>query len=596
MRIKNRLRFSFLLALAAATAISTAAFAGCENGHTWGEWVSVGSGSTRGSERTCSVCGKKEKTMIGTAATLERIDATCTEPAYDVYCEDGVEMDRREVGPPLGHDWGEWVQVGSGADRGAERVCGRCGEKERTMIGTAATLERIDATCTEPAYDVYCEDGVEMDRREVGPALGHDWGEWVQVGSGADRGAERTCGRCGEKERTFIGTAARLERIDATCTEPAYEIYYEDDVETGRNEIGPALGHDWGEWTDDGNGACVRVCARCGETESDSSETELGPAICKYVEDATCTEPEYEVYYENGIETMRIESSPALGHDWGEWKNDPYLCASVGYDRRRVCERCGAEQTEHVGTGKHDLETVHENYENRCVQDWETIEKCKSCGLTLSAVVNYPIGHSFGDWTVSKKATVFEKGESARTCRNCGKTETKSVAKLKAKVSLNVSSATRAVGQVLALKATGLAEGDSVAGWSSSAPSTVSVSNSGKATPKRAGTAYVTVRTKAGAMAQCRVTVKSGTVRTTSLSISGLRVKNGAATLKKGKRIILSAFRKPTNSTQPVTWKSSNPKVASVSNGKVTGLSAGKAMITAVSGTKTAAVVVTVTG
>lgn len=528
MRTKRRISSAFLIAAVFAAAVSTTAFAGCENGHSWGEWTPTGSGSTRGEVRTCSACGETERTMIGTAAKLLAFDATCTEPAYEVYYEDDVEISRRETGPALGHDWGEWVSVGTGVDRGEERVCRRCGKKEETKIGTAIMKVVTDASCLEPSYEIIVEDGVEIERKEVSPALGHEFGEW----------------------------------------------------------------------TDAGNGAEKRACVRCGFEEAREKETEkeLGPAICKEIEEATCETPEYEVTYENGTETKRVETAPALGHEWSEWKNDPYLCASVGYDRRRICGRCGATQTEHVGTGKHNLEKVYENYENRCTESWYAVEKCRSCGQELSALVYNPTGHSFVNWTVRRKATVFEKGESVRTCGICGKIERKTSAKLKPRVSLNVTSATRTQGKVLALKATGLAKGDSIAGWTSSSPSVASVSNAGRVTAKREGTAYVMVRTKAGATAQCRLTVKSKTVRTTGLTVSGLGVRNGKATIRKGRRLVLSAVRKPRSSTQPVTWKSSNPKVASVTDGKVLGTAEGKALITAASGTKTVAVLVTVTG
>ena len=39
-------------------------------------------------------------------------------------------------------------------------------------------------------------------------------------------------------------------------------------------------------------------------------------------------------------------------------------------------------------------------------------------------------GHSFGDWTVSKEATVEEEGEEKRVCSDCGEEETRTIDKL----------------------------------------------------------------------------------------------------------------------------------------------------------------------
>ena len=39
-------------------------------------------------------------------------------------------------------------------------------------------------------------------------------------------------------------------------------------------------------------------------------------------------------------------------------------------------------------------------------------------------------GHSYGEWTVSKAATVEAEGEEKRVCSGCGKEETRPIAKL----------------------------------------------------------------------------------------------------------------------------------------------------------------------
>ena len=39
-------------------------------------------------------------------------------------------------------------------------------------------------------------------------------------------------------------------------------------------------------------------------------------------------------------------------------------------------------------------------------------------------------GHSFGDWTVSKEATVEAEGEEKRVCSGCGEEETRTIDKL----------------------------------------------------------------------------------------------------------------------------------------------------------------------
>ncbi|MBP3884261.1 MAG: hypothetical protein J6D54_04910 [Olsenella sp.] len=71
----------------------------------------------------------------------------------------------------------------------------------------------------------------------------------------------------------------RTEQVDPTCTRAGTKAYWTcgecgktfSDAE-GKNEIGapeevPALGHDWGEWSD-ADGKATHVCRRCGEAET----------------------------------------------------------------------------------------------------------------------------------------------------------------------------------------------------------------------------------------------------------------------------------------------------------------------------------------
>lgn len=51
---------------------------------------------------------------------------------------------------------------------------------------------------------------------------------------------------------------------------------------------------------------------------------------------------------------------------------------------------------------------------------------CKVCGYTEGT----SLGHSFGEWAITKESTLTEKGEEARTCTRCGLQETRSMERL----------------------------------------------------------------------------------------------------------------------------------------------------------------------
>ena len=128
--------------------------------------------------------------------------------------------------------------------------------------------------------------------------------------------------------------------------------------------------------------------------------------------------------------------------------------------------------------------------------------------------------------------------------------------------------------------------------WMSSNSSVASVAD-GKVTALKPGKATITVKTDdGGKTATCEVTVNAKVYPVESVSLD-----RTSAELTEGDEITLTATVKPDNATNKgVSWKSSDPSVASVSEGKVTALKPGKATITVKTddGGKTATCEVTV--
>ena len=131
--------------------------------------------------------------------------------------------------------------------------------------------------------------------------------------------------------------------------------------------------------------------------------------------------------------------------------------------------------------------------------------------------------------------------------------------------------------------------------WKSDKPEIATVDANGKVTGVKAGEATITVTTEDGSKtATCKVTVKAATI-----AVTGVTLNKTATSLLVGGSETLTATVAPANATnKKLTWKSSNPAVASVdANGKVTGVAAGEATITVTTedGAKTATCKVTVT-
>ena len=146
------------------------------------------------------------------------------------------------------------------------------------------------------------------------------------------------------------------------------------------------------------------------------------------------------------------------------------------------------------------------------------------------------------------------------------------------KISLNVTSLPmQAKKSTKALKVTSLQAGDSVKVWKSSNSKVVKVDRrTGKLTALKKGTAVITVTSRKGAKASCKIKVQKGKVATKKI-----KLKKTCVELKKGKCFSIKYTRTPLTANDKVTYKTSNKKVATVSaSGKVKAKKKGKATIT----------------
>ncbi len=168
--------------------------------------------------------------------------------------------------------------------------------------------------------------------------------------------------------------------------------------------------------------------------------------------------------------------------------------------------------------------------------------------------------------TVSNGKLIAKKAGTAiitvTSADGSGKSASCTVAVVKPTVSYNLKSMKLQVKtSTNLLKAGGLKSGDSIASYATSIAKVVKVSKSGKLTATgKTGTATVTVKTKYGATATCKITVQKGVVVTKSLSVNKTKV-----TVKKGKTFQLEVTRNPINATDRVSYQSSNSKIATVS-------------------------------
>ena len=169
--------------------------------------------------------------VVGAAAPVEHVHdyvldesastpATCTAPGANVYvCQSTVGTcdapTYSEVVPATGHNYQVTESQAATCEEAGYTIetCqnANCPEPTRRTdipatghnYEVSAALSKA-ATCTEAGKTVYvCKNNSTHMTETPIPALGHDWGDWVQTvppTTTAEGEEERVCGRCGETE------------------------------------------------------------------------------------------------------------------------------------------------------------------------------------------------------------------------------------------------------------------------------------------------------------------------------------------------------------------------------------------------------------
>ena len=337
-----------------------------------------------------------------------------------------------------------------------------------------------------------------------------------------------------------------------------YRVIYKDNQDIGTAEV---TIHGIGEYI--GN-ITIRFQIYCGHNYMLHTEGKK----------ATCTEAGNTEYWycsvckkyfsdEAGTKETTLADTvlPAIGHQLNKTDSKAATCTEAGNTEYWACNACGKYFSDEAGTNE----------------------------TRLADTVIPATGHHYGEYQLTKEATVLEEGVRTAYC-SCGAYVTVAVPVLTPSIKLNVSSLRLRVKQKYTVKVTGLAKGDSVVAWSTGNKKIARVSQKGVVTGKARGNTIITIRLASGYTKKMRVYVQKGIVKTTALKISNARL-----TLKKGRSYTLRTTVAPVTSQEKVTFKSSNSKIVTVNaKGKIYAKKKGKARITVRSGKKSRVCVVTV--
>ena len=417
-------------------------------GHTWGDFENVVTDIDGvvhyQHKKTCTVCGREVAYDHVASAEGVYTEGTCTENGYWTYtCDKGwTGAENKNTG--CGNTWVVVDENSTVADNHPE-----------LSIRTA----EVPATCVKGAYLFnWCEDcGATWDIDDEDKSLDPDNHKTYAPSVVLDRDtgkyvlADENLG----VENYWLATD---EAVTPTCTEKGSTAPMACDLcgaKQAAQEI-EALGHNWGEWTSNGDGTHTRLCknntahVETADCTEDNAEIE--------VFDAHCDKDGYTVYTckDCGYEWTVVDEGSAPGHNYGDWtkvadenRHMGYCLCEFGcnsftledcYDAEPVyteavceknayytytCDKCGNVWTEEVeGTALEHEWVKNEDLSSdpTCLEHGFIYYDCALCNARTKDVVSH-LGHDYVVIDTDKAATCTENGYAKLSkCQreNCG--------------------------------------------------------------------------------------------------------------------------------------------------------------------------------
>ena len=514
----------------------------------------------------------------------------------------------------------------TGVHEGSAEITATCGDFSATktiqVTGHPNTelKNAKEATCSTEGYtgDKICKDcGKTIEAGKTIPKKEHSW----------DAGKVTKAANCTEKGiRTYTCQSCSITRTEdipalghKIVTDAAVAATCETDGKTEGSHCSvcgtiltaqktvKATGHDWDEGkitkaaTCEEKGVKTYTCRTCKKTRTEDIPALGHKAVTDVAVAATCeTDGKTEGSHCSvcGKVLVKQETVKATGHKPVTDAAVAATCETDGKTEGSHCSVCGKVLTEQktIPAFGHTWDAGKITKEAACETKGVKTYTCETCKKTRTEEIP-ALGHKFGAWVTTSQADVLSSAKQTRICTVCGKKEQRNYgSRLRGTMTVNVSSIPLKTRQKTSvLKVTGLARGDSITSWKSSNTKVV------KVTGRANGTCRITAGNKTG-KAKITITLRSGLQKTVNVSVQKSTVKtkkiSGVARtlrLNRKQKATLKPVRSPLTSTEKITYKSSNSKVASVnSKGQITAKKKGTTIITVKSGKKTVKCKVTV--
>ena len=544
----------------------------------------------------CTSCSDEQE--VPAEVTFETTEATYTTDGKIVYTatvaeekspSGNIETDTRTV--TIDHQGHKYSFVnftwdpkaeGEGYNVVANYKCDNC--KDEQTVDPTVTSTKTEPTCTDAGSIVYkatVEAGASLDntahedeKTDVLAALGHDW-RFVDItftpkadGEGYDAVANYKCDRC--KLEDTVKATVTSKTTNATCTEAGETVYTatvtaENSLDkaahdaTQKDEI-PATGHDWKfvdfSWEEDKDNGGFKAVANYVCKNDNSHETTVAATVTSEKTDPTCEDGGKIVYTAvvtaadsldkaDHDDKLTVDIDPN-GHVW-EFVDFTWTEAKDGFTAKAnyVCK------TDDTHKKSVDAKVESKTTDATCEKDGETVYTAtvsaedsldKAAQSDTKTVVITATGHDWDKTTYTWSAdnsTVTAK----RVCKNDKTHVEEETVKTTSKITKNPS-----------VGATGVRT----------------------FTSAEFKNPAFKVQTKNIDLAKLTPTP---TTPADDPSVK-LKINKSNLTLVCGKTDTLKASL--VGAKAAITWKSSNPKIATVdANGKITAKMAGSVTITA---------------
>ncbi|MBO4863309.1 MAG: Ig-like domain-containing protein [Eubacterium sp.] len=352
----------------------------------------------------------------------ERAADCLTADSYDIvrYCERCGKREEEDTytGNPLGHRYGEPVYTWSedNLEVTATHICNR--DSAHVETETVETTSQITpATCTAKGKITYTAvfntQGFTNQTKTVDgdDIKDHDWddAEYTWSEDNSEVTATHTCKACQKDESETVTTISRVTKA-VTCTQDGVTTYTalftNPTFESQTKQIANInkTGHDWGEpeynWSSD-NKVCeaVRTC----KNDPDEIESEIVDTS-EVTKQATCCEKGETTYTAVFTKACFDEQTKVVELPIDSNKHVPRAAVKEN-DVKATCTLCGS---------------------------FDEVIYCDICNKELERTTKKTdaLGHKWGEWKITKEATVAEEGIEERTCTVCGEKESRSLEKL----------------------------------------------------------------------------------------------------------------------------------------------------------------------